>query len=53
MRFSCSVAVPVFILAEATNIAKLVAVEALADSKVDRVGLTVKNLGLADKSAFI
>ena len=52
VRRSCAVAAPALILAESANMAELVAVKAPADSKVRRVGLTVKDLGLPDKSTF-
>ena len=41
------------ILTEPADVAKLVAVKALADSEVSRVGFTVIDLGLLDKPAFI
>jgi hypothetical protein len=46
------VATTALVLAESANMAKLVAVEAPADTKVCRVGLTVEDLGLPDKSTF-
>lgn len=53
VRYSCVVATPALILVELANMAKLVTVEILADLEVGRVGLTVKDLGLLDKSTFI
>jgi hypothetical protein len=52
MRRSCTVATPGIILTESADVAKLMAVEAPADSKVCRVGFTVKDLGLPDKASF-
>ena len=52
VRCSCTVATTALVLAESANMAKLVAVKAPADTKVCRVGLTVEDLGLPDKSTF-
>ena len=48
VRRSCAVATPGRVLAIPADMAKLVASEAPADSKVGGVGLTVKDLGLPD-----
>jgi hypothetical protein len=48
VRHTCVVATPGRVLAIPANIAKLVALEVSADSKVCRVGLIVEDLGLLD-----
>jgi hypothetical protein len=52
MRCSGAVSTPSSILAEPANMAELVAAEAPADSKVGRVRLAVKDLGLPDKATL-